>query len=320
MTQEEIQKIKDRAVDAASRIPMTDILRFCGYTGKLKKRGSNIYFECPNGCEADGNMSRCSINENKNLAYCFCCKQGWGPALYTSQQLGINYIEAALILAKGAGEITEEECEQCNFSAARRNKLVSDSHTFKMIEIKKAEQCGGFKAPAYVVDCVYRHMLELPELTLSCSAFDYLVKKRHLSDDEIRRAGFFSYESCFSVDTLVQNIKNDIPGFSYNQLAGVPGFYFVFTDKEKTRGKWKFRNPYKGCIGIPLMDSERRIVALQMRFFNDGYLKNGIRSNNKYFFVTSSSVGDKEVNGMDYSFGASPGTPAHVEYPSGQGY
>lgn len=315
MTQEEIKKIKDRAVEASSRVPMVDVLHHCGYYGKIKKRGNNIFFECPTGCESDGSMSRCSINQEKNLAYCFSCKKGWGPAALAAEYMNMHYIEAALYLAKGAGAITDEEYDNCTYSAVRRNKLMSDNTTFKLIEVKKAKEYGEYKAPAEVVDVVYRHMLRLPEFSLTKKAYDYLRNERNISDEDIKKSMFFSYERFFSIDKLIENIRKDVPGFTYKNLVGVPGFYFVFTDKEKKMGKWKFRNPLKNCIGIPLMDCDKRIVALQMRFNEDKQQYNGTRYTNKYFFITSTSVKNGDKEGYGIAYGSSPGTPAHVEYP-----
>ena len=312
MTQKEIKEIKDRAVESSGNIPMIDVLKVCGYTGKIKRRGNNIYFECLNGCEDDGNMSRCSINESKNLAYCFTCKKGWGPALLASEMLNIKYVEAALLLAKGAGTISQEEYDSCTLSKVRYNKLMSDNTTFKLIENKKAEEEAEYKAPSHIVDIVYRHMLKMKEFSLSTKAKNYLIDKRGLSMDKIVNSQFFSYTEFFSVDRLVMLIKNSYPDFTYDLLRGVPGFYFEFVDSEHKRGKWKFHDPYTNCLGIPLKDSEGKIVALQMRYLEDVKLKNGTSKTNKYFFVTSKY---EFKSGKDVAYGSSPGTPAHVEYP-----
>lgn len=312
MRQEEINSILERAKNY-SGISCEDVLfKVIGYTGKTIKKGNNLFFQCLNGCEEKSDYpEKCSINVSENKGKCFQCGFGFGPIKLLSVAKSIPYNEAALILAKLGGEITDEEFNAVTKSASNYNKLIKDSHVHAKIEQKKADEVKDFKASPDVLDLVYRHMLKLPQFRLSMEMLEYLFNERDIEFEDLSKSKFFYYKEPFSIDELVKNIQEEQPAFTYNHFWGVPGFYFEFSDKTHKQGKWKFRDPYKDCLGIPLMDAEGRIVGLQMRFMNNEQISS--RKVAKYFFV--SSRGYKPKSGAETGYGTCSGTPAHVEYP-----
>lgn len=319
MRQEEINKILERAKNFTG-ISCEDVLtKVVGYSDKLVRKGNNLFFFCLNGCEKNKkdpslnheNPENCSINTYENKGKCWECGMGFGPIKLLSVAKSIPYNEAALMLANVGGEITDDEYNAVTKSAVNYKKLIKDSNVHAKIEQKQADEVRDVKASADVLDLVYRHLLKLPQFKLPLSYVEYLFATRDMDFDDLNRSKFFNYKEPFSVDELVKDIQAEQPAFTYNHLWGVPGFYFEFADKEHKTGKWKFRDPYKDCLGIPLMDAEGRIIGLQMRFMKDAQVKAG--KVGKYFFV--SSRGYKPKNGNDAGYGACSGTPAHVEYP-----
>ena len=311
--QQDINKIKDRAVPSAKETSCVNILKEAGYplvrgTGS---RSSQIYSVCPI-CGKGSDISagrvkkdKFSITQNKNNWYCFGCGKGGGaPKLY-SILYNVEYIEACLILACKNGDITQEEFNKATTSCDARKKLKSDTKIYQKIEEVEAES-KEFIAPVKTVDLVYRHMLSLPSFKLSDEHRKYLKEKRGYEDAEIDEIGFFSYLSNFSIDTLVENIRKEAPKFTHNNLCGVAGFFFVYSNKAKTMGKWCFKSPYPDCLGIPLRNYEGKIMALQLRYLGDR------PTDNKYFYVSSKG---QAVKGKETGYGVSCGTPVSTFYP-----
>lgn len=307
MRQAEINYIKHKAYTFNDQVRCQDVLNICGYTGKTRKVGSAIYFQCPNGCDEKASLDKCSINTSLNKCHCFGCGESFGPSKLGMKLLDLSFAEASMLIAYKLNGITKEEYEGCTSSAVVLNKLNNDSKTYELIEKKNAEENVEHHAPKNVVDLVYRHMLSLPEFRLTDEGIKYL-QKRNISNEDILRGKFFSYSKGFNLDVLVSSIRREKKDFSYSDFVGVPGFFFEYTNVEKTRGRWHFINPNEKCLGIPLYDSSGRIVALQMR-----RLGNVNPKCSKYFFLSSRNI--MNVEGKNYAFGSSPGSPVHVEYP-----
>lgn len=304
MRQAELNEIRNRAVNEAAQVKIEDVLTIAGYTGKKRLRGTNLFFECPY-CYAN-KLDKCSANIYTNLGKCFSCDQGFGPAKLCSSIMGIPYIDAALLLAVKSGGISITEYEEVMKNHGNYTKLSKDTAVLQKIEQKRAVETSEHKAPSEILDLVYSTMLNLDEFKLSDKHRDYLVSERKLNEAEIKKGRFFSYQKSFDIDMLIKIIQRTVPSFSYNNLVGVPGFYFEFSDSSHTKGRWAFRNPYENCLGIPLFDCEGRIVALQLRCL-------GKVQDCRYFFLTSRGYQPSE--NVETGYGSTPGTPAHVEYP-----
>lgn len=300
-----IQDIKNKAVEEAKKVDCVEILSAAGYP--LRKRGHNVYSRCYCCGTTDGAMDKFSVNINENLYHCFGCGCGGGSSKLYSKLYNVSFIEAALILARKSGAITEDEFNYVIKTPDARKKLFSDEAVYKKISEKEANETAEYKAPLDTLDLVYRHLLRLPQFKLTQEHYTYLKNVRYLSDEEIAEHGYFTFSGPFSLNTLLDSILTEKPTFTPSNFWGVPGFFFVFSNKEKSRGTWYFKNPMPDCLGIPLRDSMGRIVALQMRYLGKKETKN------KYFYVSSKSV--KDFNGKSAGYGSSPGSPVAVCFP-----
>lgn len=300
MRQSEINRIRDRAVAAAQECSCVDILRKNGFS--TRQRGNQTYAQCYN-C---GKQNKFSVNTDVNMYHCFSCGIGGGPIKLYSQLKGLKYIDAALLIARASGDISNEEYDRATGTPDARQKISSDAEVFKKIEEKKAEEEAEYKAPPETTDLVYRHLLKLPEFALTEEAYRYLVNRRKLSDRIIKEVGFFSYSKGFKIEKLIESIKSEKPDFDLRQFVGVPGFYFIFADEKKKNGWWSFKNASPDCLGIPLRNSYGQIVAFQYRYMGEQL------RDNKYFYLSSRNIKNEgKING----YGSSPGSPVSVCFP-----
>lgn len=331
MEQKKINKIRDKAVASSSRCSCEDILIKSGMS--YRRRGNQLYLFCPN-CDRDQFLidraekgksqndraftgreipDHCSVNIRKNKYFCFTCSAekkngrvisaGGGPAKLYSLIYDVPYIDAALILAGKAGDVSEEEINLAKSSPDALKKFREASENIATVEEREAMKEAEVKAPSEVCNIVYRALISLPEFALTRGHYEYLASTRHLSDAEIREGMFFSYTKTFSFEELFARIKAVKPDFTPAALYGVPGFFFE--EIKEGKGKWHFKAPMPNCIGIPLKNAYGEIVALQMRNLERN-------AKNKYFYVSSKYESQKN---KAYGYGASPGSPVAVFYP-----
>lgn len=300
MKQEEINRIKNRAVEGAKRYPCESILREEGIA--TRKRGTQIHAVCYK-C---GSKSGFSITESKNVFHCFKCNNGGGPARMYADLYGLTFLEASLRLAVMTGDISRDEAEMITSVPDNLKKLNSDSLSYQKLDGKEGEESGAYKAPAKVCDLVYRHLLKLPAFSLDNFSVNYLFFDRHLTGEEIKALGFFHYKESFSIDKLLLDIRKEKPDATYDIFRGIPGFYFRFSNADRSMGCWKFKNPMENTLGIPLRNADGYITALQMRYMGKKPVKN------KYFYISSRDVKEKDTL---CGFGSTPGTPVHVFFP-----
>lgn len=299
MNQKRINALKRKAWDVVELYPIEDVLTEV-YRGPQKKRGNYIHFHCPNGCGSKHNDC-CKVNLTTNLAHCFACGWGGNAATIYASFKGIDNMEAALLLACRAGELSKQDVSEILESTSNFNKLISDSKSHVNLLEKKSEEEAEYLAPVTVRNIVYTTLLTMKEFRLSEEGYRYLVNVRNLSDSQIKERMFFTYNESFSIDELIEKCKKIDDSFTCNSLWGVPGFYFVYTDENKTKGHWRFKAPIPNGLGIPLMDGEGMIQALQIRNMSkDAKLR--------YFFISSR-------NEKNAAYNSSPGTPAAVCYP-----
>ena len=305
MFQKEINSLNAKAYEYAKNVPVKDALVLAGYTGKFKRRGNSLFFQCPNGCDEKAHLDKCCINLSENLAHCFGCGDGWDSPRIVSMLKQIPYNHASIFIAKSGGVISEEEYEEVTKRINYKKMIVGNVRQLQATQ--KAYEATEYRRSDSECDLVNRHLLMQPNFRLKAEHRAYLKEVRKLTDEEIDRGGYFTYEKPIKMDELLASIRTEKPGFKASEFWGVAGFYMVFKNKERTKGYWELRKPYKNCIGIPLRNAKGEIVAFQMLNLN---AKNGC---NKYFFVTSKGY---EEEGKNTGYGTTCGTPAHVEYPS----
>jgi len=314
MTQKQINRIRAISAKSSDNIYMGDIIdlieKYTQVSIKRTKKGDSVWFQCINGCDPNAHLDKCSFDITRNKAHCFGCDGSWGTSKLLAESLGIEISEANLLIALNKGDISQEEYDACTQSASNYNKLISDASVLTKIETKKAEETAEFRALPSTLDLVFRNLLSLDEFRITDDGIRYLMTKRGMTEKQIREGGFFNYHKTFSIDMLVEKIKLENEGFTHKDLWGVPGFYFEFSNKERTHGRWKFRRPNPSTLGIPLKNAQGQIIALQLRQMREDF------KGNKYFYISSKKIKEEELTkNAEYSYGSSCGTPAHVQYP-----
>ncbi len=90
-----------------------------GYV-QLTRKGANWFGLCPFHSEKTGSFS---VNQDKQIFYCFGCKKGGGVVNFIMEEENLTYPEAVRFLAKRAGlEVPEEEGDR--EAAKRRGRLL----------------------------------------------------------------------------------------------------------------------------------------------------------------------------------------------------
>lgn len=300
LKQSGVNQYKDKAVKAAMAIDSRVVFKMAAYP--LVRRGNQTFTSCPE-CGCLPKERKCSIGPSGKW-YCFGCSLGGGAPQAYHLIYHTTWLESCVILAYKNGTITAKEYDALmNGSAVTRDKLNSDTLVYQEYD-KAASTQAAVKAPPEVTDLVYRHLLALPEFKLNEEGYSHLIKDRGLMDQEIKEEGFFSYESTFSMKSLLTSIRKERSEFKPEDLMGVAGFYFLF--KNEKEGWWVFHQPYEHCLGIPLRDSCGKIVALQMR----NLMATG--KDAKYFYISSYMI--KDSRGKT-GYGCSSGTPVAVTFP-----
>lgn len=317
MEQKKINYILAKASEGANKYPIEDILARFGVSTKV--RGTQAWFVCPVCGKPKYDYCSATIKgQGAGLWCCQSCKTGGGTFRLYALLSGCSDTEALLSLGVLAGTITNEEFEMATGTEDSRAKLKADEDIRRRIAEKKATETVERKAPIKIVDYIYRKMLSLPEFKLSDEGRRYLREVRHYSDETIDEMGFFTYSKNFSIEKVLdmvaqekcgrplKELDKDIVQGLYNSLWGIPGFYYKYSNKEHTKGVWRFAYPTPDCVGIPIKNGEGRISALQMRWISEEKCKGS-----KYFYISSRKFhqGDKT------NYGSSPGTPVAVLYP-----
>lgn len=128
-----------------------------------------------------------------------------------------------------------------------------------------------------------------------------LKEKRELSEDEIKKIGFFSFPDKEIINPLIEKLKEK--GLNESILQYVPGFYYSKENKE-----WALKELPDKVDGycIPIRNFDGKIIAIQIRT----NLKN-----KKYIWFSSSFAKHFYNDSFNEVCGNSPGSPIAVVYP-----
>lgn len=154
-----------------------------------------------------------------------------------------------------------------------------------------------------VVDKAYRMLLS--ELTLSTEHREVL-RKRGLSDDEIKLRGYRSFP--FTNRIAIARKLADRLGEA--NARGVPGLY-VWTDDESGKSYWKLAG-WRGLL-IPLRNGSEQIVALKVRRDDNEERKDDDKYDDKYTYVSSAAYGGpRAAQSVHIPLGVRPGATVRV--------
>lgn len=203
-------------------------------------------FECPN-C---GSMTF-QVYRRDNRGFCFTCGSSFSVAKLIKLQSGVSDYKKINLIAK---KLVEQKGKGLKRNAISKTK-VPDKHVAL--------------ASTYIRTIAYKILLQLVDLDKK--DYEELINRRKLIPAVIKQERFFSTPNDTEEFTLRLNEKIDELQVQKNLFIGVPGFY-------KSKNQIRFYCP-KG-IGIPIYDSNRAIIGIQVRTnFKDG----------KYLWASSSS-------------------------------
>lgn len=291
----ERDELKRRVLSVSDKkLSCLSVLANC-YSGKTKPNSVSVFFECPNGCNTK-DVSSCSIPKNASYYYkCFKCGEGGNALKLESLLTGESYFDIAIEEAYSYNLINKDEYDYLI------NKPGSKEYSPKPKRIETTKQHVEEKiyfADADTKNLVYSTLLSLPQFSLTNECIEYL-KGRGVKEFD----GFFCHHEDFDMKTFITLLKDRNPEFEHKDLCGVPGFFFVYSDKEKTKGCWRFLKKAPNSVIITVKDAMGRIVGLQVRNMAKG---------SRYYWLSSLSENENDLCG----FGSSPGSPVHVQYPS----
>ena len=134
---------------------------------------------------------------------------------------------------------------------------------------------------------------------LTTDHMELLKNERNLSEEEIKRAGYFTFPRMPVNRPFLRALERE--GIGQYELKNVPGFFY---DKEDQIYKFNRLADNSG-IGIPIKNEKNQIVGIQIR-------KDEVEHKGQRYVWFSSSFADDRGR---YKDGSSPGTPFDVVVP-----
>jgi len=113
-------KIKIKTIEAVRELPISAVLENQGV--KLKRVGREFIAKCP--WHNDTNPSL-TINDDKNLCFCFVCKGGSDSVAFVQQKFGLSFTESIERIANGFKIEVERENEDPQLAARLRARYLS---------------------------------------------------------------------------------------------------------------------------------------------------------------------------------------------------
>lgn len=275
------------------------------------KKDNKGKFLCPWPEHQDRNGSSFLLNKNHTFK-CFSC--GNRPVFsihnYIKEIYGIEDIkQSCLFIAFQCNLISEDEYLNLKkFQDITKTKMKIKYQTREEKETIKLKPLDiNTLHNIYSIFCMGKSLtlnkngeIEIkPELKLSKEHYQYLKNERQLSDEEIKKYGYFTYPKySFLKPFLVQMSKM---GYNKDILIRVPGLFY---NKDKKNINFKvYRN--KEYLAIPIVDENGKIRGIQLRADN---VENG---QNRYIWVSSANIDEKKFLGN-----LSPNSPVNVIYPN----
>jgi len=285
------EKLSEIIETLKASLPIETVMEDFGV--KLYRCGKNYNAFSP---FRTGNRSRTSftISPKLNIFKDWVTGQAGDSIKFVSLLENVSYPEAALILARKYGYITEEEFQ----GRKKFTKKFSEALERKHNKIEKEEHKI---AKPEVLDKVFR--LFLSHTKLSDEHKKHLLEERKLSEEDIKKHMFFSFPSRAIMRKLLKDIENEtFEGYDnpLDVLKDVPGFF-----KRKEDSNFTFMK-YKG-IGIPIKNAFDQIIGIQIRSdeVKEGY--------SRYLWFSSSFAIDDPDGKVE--FGTSSGSPIDVVIP-----
>lgn len=243
-------------------------------------------------CPICGANSKVELHKERTTGRCWACSAKFNLQSYVASSLGISNKEAYKWL-----------CDEFFTGHEREYETIRrESKAKAAIEPPKANLANTNK--------VYRFMMG--NLSLTDAHIEHLKTIRGLTDEEIKKLEYFSFNS-FNADFIKEITKNipeenlkDVPGlFRRKEGLYTDGKYRIVTsDMNKSKKK-------RDGIFVPYKNIDGDIVGFQIRKNNEDLrvFKDG-KKENKYKWYTSAEI-EQTISYAVPGTGTTPGAPMH---------
>ncbi len=245
---------------------------------------------CP--CHNDHHPGSVAAYDEGRRFHCFSCGADGDVITLVMKKKHCTFPWAVyLIAAQFDGIVNEQEfshlAQMLHGSSCRMPESIPEKEGMETDEVQRA--------PAYILDMVYRIFIQGRSLLYPCSGVltlnDYrYLRNRGIEDTVIRENQYFTMMDETILPPLIQKLAER--NYSEDILIGVPGFY-------RDRKSGSIRMAVQKGIGIPIHDVWGNITAIQIR--------RSTSEKTRYIWYSSASAGHPER--MD---GVSSGSPQDV--------
>ena len=289
---------KDFIIETADRV--RDSIMISTVVGKylnLKRSGSSFTALCP--FHNDQKLGSFFINDYKKVFKCFSCGEGGDVIKFVQQMTGNTYGECALNLALEHGIISLADFE----TYTSRKITKKESWEIEKVYIEKDKhKFKSNKADIETLDKVYRLFIKgfeyLNKDRLSQNDKKHLMEERELSEEEIQERGYFTFPDRHILNKFLKALEEN--NISIDVLQRVPGFFY-----DKKKESYSFVTYANGGIGIPIINENGKIEAIQVRL-------NVVKEGGQRYIWFSSAFAESKDN---LEFGCGTGSPLDIIFP-----
>lgn len=254
---------KDRIEEIIAQVKATVMpTEIIPVTQKIGKTWSG---PCPfHGGKSKGNFM---VSNDLRIYKCFNCGQAGDVIRYYALEHNYDYCTGGLELALRENIISNDEYNELTKRKMNKNDIIKLERKNMDEVIKKTKTLRNEKADNRILNRVYRLFIDTIKNSydgnmLSEDHLNYL-KGRGLSEEDIKETEYFTFPTCRKY-TKVKNdffeaVKNHEKLGKLDILTKIPGFYY-----DEKRGEYDFTRAE--CIGIPIKNERREIIAIQQRY------------------------------------------------------
>lgn len=305
------KKFQESVFEVVKNVPIEEV---ADMRLDVVREGRNYKALCP--FHNDSQVGSFILGGRMNLYKCFSCGAAGNGIQLISYMDGVGATEAAFRIALDKEIVTQEQVDMYHTEGDTAFSF-NPKYTYTPNEEDLSEQ-----ADVAVLDKVFRIFSRGNELLpeggerLSERHVKLLKQRRHLTDEDIKRAGFFTFPSLSILGKFYLELYEK-HGFSPNILERVPGFFttaflnlntdnFPFKESEAEPDIKGYLFKEISGLGIPIRNADGQIVGIQIRLDRIG------KAGRYVWFSSSWADGKgktKEINGT------SAGSPKDVVYP-----
>lgn len=236
-----------------------------------------------------------SFSIKKNRFQCYSCGEEGSIIDFVMKFDGLDFPNATIEAAHDLEIISDDVYKNLRQKNAQGATYVK-KEVIKEVRNQIADK--DFLDKVYSLFAKGNEWLKKPKL--SKKHLEHLQNERHISLEEIKARGFFTFPSTYVLSHIIKALDDE--GIEEESLYHVPGFFYDV--KREVISFLSLRN--NSGIGIPIRDTDGKIIGIQIRLDT---VKEGEQ---RYIWFSSSFAVSKDFTG-----GTSPGVPISVCYPMG---